>query len=85
MTANTKEPDHSPQVKCYPGVTASLTCCLWVRNTPWQLGTPPEGLPPSAGTRSVCAGAGLQRSSGVRGRCVSQMLFQPAESGGKIF
>lgn len=54
-----------------------------VRNAPWQSDTLPEGLPLAAGTCSVCAGAGPQRSSGARELCVSQMLFQPTESGGK--
>lgn len=56
-----------------------------MQSVPWQHGTLPEGLSLSAGTHSTCADAGLQRSSGVREFCVSQMLFQTVESGGKIF
>lgn len=55
-----------------------------MKNEPWQHDTLPEGLSLFAGRRSTCAGAGLQRSSGARELCVSQMSFQPTESGGKI-
>lgn len=56
-----------------------------MKNEPSQHGTLPEGLSLFAGMCSACAGAGLQRSLGAHELCVSQMLFQPAESRGKIF
>lgn len=62
----------------------SVTCRFYEKNEPWQHGTLPEGLSFFAGTCSACAGAGQQRSSGAHELCVSQMLFQPAESMGKI-
>ena len=56
-----------------------------MKHVPWQHGTLLEVLSLFAGKRSVCAGAGLPRSSGVHELCASQRLFQLAESGAKPF
>ena len=52
-----------------------------MKHVPWQRGILLEGLSLFAGTHSMCAGAGLQRSSAVHELYVSQRLCQPAESG----